>query len=70
MAKTAKDSETYQKMMTEVEGILKNVSDPELDLDSHVEKVERGYSLIKEMKSRLDETKKKVEVLRNEFDGN
>jgi len=70
MKTEVKDSVTYQKMMMEVEDILKNVSDPNIDLDMLVHKVERGYALIKEMKSRLDVTKKKIESLRSDFETN
>lgn len=68
MAKTEKESANYQKMYSDVEAIIKEVSNPEVDLDSLVEKVDRGYALIKNMKQRLEETKKKIETLRTEFE--
>jgi hypothetical protein len=33
-----------------------------------VKQVEKGYGLIKTMRGRLEETKKKIELLRLEFD--
>jgi exodeoxyribonuclease VII small subunit len=58
------ESQTYQVMLDEVEGIIREVASPDLDLDAMVSKVERGYTLIKSMRERLDETKGKIEKLR------
>jgi exodeoxyribonuclease VII small subunit len=54
-------------MLREVEGIVTAMSAPGLDLDDMVEKVERGYTLIKSMRERLDQTKEKIEKLRAEY---
>ena len=62
------ESKAYQKMLTEVEGIIKEISDEKCDLDQLVERIEKGYGLIRKMRSRLDETKQKLEKLRQEFD--
>lgn len=61
-------SVTYKSMLDEVEAIVKEVSSDGLDLDLMVQKIERGYSLIKTMRKRLAETKTKVETLRLEFE--
>lgn len=61
-------SVTYKAMLDEVEAIVKEVSSEGLDLDLMVQKIERGYSLIKAMRKRLAETKTKVETLRLEFE--
>ena len=64
----AKESETYQAMLGEIEAIVRAVGSPDLDLDELVRKIERGYGLIKTMRGRLDETKQKIEQLRLEFE--
>lgn len=65
-AKAASESQAYQAMLEEVEQITTEVSAAEADLDEMVEKIERGYGLLKNMKKRLDDTKMKVEKLRGE----
>lgn len=62
------ESVTYKAMLSEVEAIVRQVASSDLDLDQMVEKVERGYSLIKTMRARLEETKDKIEKLRLDFD--
>ncbi len=68
MTTKPKESESYRLMLEEVEGIVRDVGSPDLDLDEMVKKVERGYGLIKTMRGRLDETKQKIEQLRLEFE--
>ncbi len=63
-----KESLTYQSMLQEVESIVRDVASPELDLDQMVQKVERGYELIRSMKLRLDETKLRIEQLHQKFE--
>lgn len=63
-----KESKTYKAMLDEVESIITEITSPQLDLDLLVEKIESGYSLIKKMRGRLDETKNKVEKLRADFE--
>jgi exodeoxyribonuclease VII small subunit len=63
-----KESLTYQTMLDEVEGIVRQVSAGSLDLDDVVGKVERGYKLIQEMRGRLDATKSRIDFLRTEFE--
>lgn len=62
------EAKTYQKMLTEVDTIVKEISEERIDLDQLVEKIEKGYGLIKKMRGRLDETKQKLEKLRQDFD--
>lgn len=62
------ESKSYQKMLVEVDAIVKEISEDRIDLDKLVEKIETGYGLIKKMRGRLDETKQKLEKLRQDFD--
>lgn len=62
------ESITYKAMLDKVEGIVREVGSPELDLDDMVSKIEQGYGLIKEMRARLDQTKEKIEKLRMDFE--
>ncbi len=68
MKSQPKESVRYQEMLREVEGIVESVGDSNLDLDEMVQKIERGYSLIKSMRDRLETTKSRIEKLRVEFD--
>lgn len=65
---TRNESASYQHMLEEVEGIVRSVSGGPLDLDEVVTRVEKGYKLIKQMRTRLDTTKAKIEKLRTEFE--
>ena len=67
-AEPAAESVTYKIMLGEVETIVREVAAPEVDLDEMVDKVERGYHLIKAMRDRLGTTKQKVEQLRLDFE--
>ena len=63
-----KESDTYKAMLSEVETLVREVAQPDLDLDDMVNKIERGYQLIKAMRLRLETTKQKVEQLRLDFE--
>ncbi len=62
------ESQSYQKMLEEVETIVKSIASPELDLDRMVNQVERGYELIRLMRLRLDETKSKIDQLHQRYE--
>ncbi|MBM4252696.1 MAG: exodeoxyribonuclease VII small subunit [Deltaproteobacteria bacterium] len=62
------ESASYKAMLQEVEVLVKEVGQPDLELDTMVGKIERGYSLIKAMRARLETTKEKVEQLRLDFE--
>lgn len=63
------ESQTYQSMLESVEKIVSDISSEKLELDHVVKEVERGYELIRKMRSRLDETKQKIDHLRLEYEG-
>ncbi|MBC7533705.1 MAG: exodeoxyribonuclease VII small subunit [Oligoflexus sp.] len=62
------ESANYQKMLDEVEGIVRSITSPDLDLDRMVNQVERGYELIRMMRLRLDETKTKIDQLHQRYE--
>lgn len=64
-----KESSSYQRMLEEVEAIVRSIASPDLDLDRMVNQVERGYELIRQMRLRLDETKAKIDQLHQRYDG-
>lgn len=61
------ETQTYQAMYREVESLIQGMSHNQLDLDSMVGQVERGYELIKKLQARLNETSQKIEKLRDDF---
>ncbi len=62
------ESQTYGKMLENVEDIVKGLSSGNIDLDQMVSEVERGYELIKVMRERLQSTRMKLEDLRKDLD--
>ena len=58
-----KESQSYQAMLVEVEALVQEISSGKLDLDNMVAKVEKGYGIIKNMRSRLEDVKGKIEKL-------
>ena len=58
-----KESQSYQNMLVEVESLVSEISTGKLDLDEMVAKVEKGYGLIKTMRTRLEDVKQKIEKL-------
>ena len=68
MSQQTKESQTYNTMMGEVEGIITSIQSDNVDLDQLVAKVEKGYQLIGKMRERLDQTKGKVDELRASFE--
>lgn len=63
-----KESETYENMLSEVEGIIKDISSEKAGLDEVVGKVGSAYDLISKMRARLDESKAKIDALRGQDD--
>jgi exodeoxyribonuclease VII small subunit len=63
-----KDSQSYQALLNEVETLVQEISSGKLDLDDMVAKVEKGYGMIKSMRTRLEEVKGKIETLHADAD--
>lgn len=63
MANNTTESQSYNEMLSNVEGIIQQISQPGQDLDHVINQVEKGYELIKAMRERLDTSKKKIETL-------
>ena len=70
MSEASTESRQYGDMLKEVETIARQIDEESMDLDGLVVQVERGYDLIKQMRTRLSTTKEKIEKLRNEFEEN
>lgn len=66
LAKKATESQNYQKMLQDAETIVQEIASGQLDLDSMVERISKGYELIEKMRLRLEETKLKIEKLRED----
>ena len=66
--KQIKESQTYQSMINQVEGIIENISSADCDLDTMVDKVEKGYLIIKKLKDRLNTTREKIEKLQLDYE--
>lgn len=68
MTQNKHESIRYQEMYDEVEQIIRDINSDGLELDDLVNRVERGYDLIQKMKSRLHDTKLKVEKLQEKYE--
>jgi len=62
------ESQTYQQMLDSVEHILSEISSEKIDLDDMIDKVEKGYHLLKKMNARLDNAKEKIIQLKNVYE--
>ena len=62
------ESQSYEIMLNRVESIIGEFGDPKLSLDDMISHVEEAYLLIGKMRSRLDDSKNKVEELRTQFE--
>jgi len=56
-----KSSQKFQDMMTKIDTLLRDMDQPDLDLDELIDKVDLGYQLIDKMQKKLEETKLKIE---------
>ena len=65
---TKSNSQTYEKMLKDVEAIVQDINSDNVDLDQMVKKVETGYELIKKMKEKLKATKENIDKLREEYE--
>ncbi|MGE0174261.1 MAG: exodeoxyribonuclease VII small subunit [Oligoflexales bacterium] len=62
------ESQSYQKMLQDVESIVEELSASDMDLDDMVKKVETGYELIHKMKARLDQVKGSIDELHHKYE--
>ena len=62
------ESQSYQQMLDSVEQILSEISSEKVDLDDMIDKVEKGYHLLKKMNARLDNAKGKITQLKNVYE--
>lgn len=62
------ESQSFQKMVTEVESIITQISSNHIDLDEVLEKTEQGYKLLSSMRERLKEAKDKIEQLKTDYE--
>ncbi len=68
MMKEKKESESYQEKLQQAENIIKDIANESIDLDTLVEKVDHGYTLLKEMQDRLEQTKVKIENMQKKHE--
>ncbi len=53
----------FEEMMKNLEGIVQDLESGEIPLEDSLKKYEEGVKLLKLCRKRLDETKRKVELL-------
>ena len=58
-----KENVKFEDAMIELENIVERLQDEELGLEDSLSVFERGINLVKYCSSKLDDTKKKVEIL-------
>lgn len=63
-----KESASFEDMMQEVQTLVRSMSDDQCPLDDIVLKVERGFRLIHSMRTRLTDTRQRLEGLQKEFE--
>lgn len=63
----SQESQKFQELLSQVDVIIKEISDPQLDLDQLTQKVELGFSVVQSLKTKLDQTKMKIETIRSSF---
>jgi|GEM_PF-7134365 len=62
------ESESFQKMVSDVEKIITRISSHNIDLDEVLEQTEEGYKLLSSMKKRLSDAKERIEQLKLEYE--
>jgi len=53
----------FEEMMKNLEDIVNDLESGEMPLDDSLKKYEEGVRLLRQCRKRLDETKRKVEIL-------
>jgi len=54
---------TFEESLKRLESIVSEMENSQLDIDKAMKLFEEGISLVKECSSKLNETKKKIEIL-------
>lgn len=60
-----KKSTTFEISLKRLEDIVNEMENSQLDIDKAMKLFEEGISLVNQCSSKLDETKKKIEILVN-----
>jgi len=58
---------TYEQMLEEVETIMESLQAGDTDVDKVVSKVERGFEVLSELRTKLDKMTLKINKIREDF---
>ena len=61
------ESQSFNKMVSRIEGIISRISGDNIDLDEVLAQTEEGYKVLKSMKLKLEDAKNKIEQLKQEY---
>lgn len=61
------ESQSFNKMVNRIEGIINRISGENIDLDEVLSQTEEGYKVLKSMKLKLEDAKNKIEQLKQEY---
>ena len=67
MDKSTIESQSFNKMVNRIEGIISRISGDNIDLDEVLSQTEEGYKVLKSMKLKLEDAKNKIEQLKQEY---
>ena len=62
--------ETFEKSLSELEGIVSQLENGDLPLEDSLELFERGIKLSRECRERLTKAERRIEILMKDADGN
>jgi len=70
MAATHSGKPTIEELISRLEEITRNIENPETGLESSISLYEEGLSIAGQCKKRLQEARKKIEVINPDLAGN